>query len=216
MSAFSSKGTKIILTKGGATPTALTPTAITTAKPAVVTVADTTGMVAGDLVKVGEVGYPEINNKIFTVANVTATAFELVGSNTTGSTGALAATPKIEHYDANDVLSLCLASLTINNTEPGTQSVATFCDPSASLPSATQEAGTINVTGYVNEKDADYIEMIAACEDGKERILGIVFPNHGTLVAPVTFGAMGYEVPIDGAPGWSATGVLGSKFRHVY
>lgn len=218
MAAFSSKGTRILLTKGGATPTTLTPTAITSAKPAVVTVADVTGITKGDLVMVGSVGFPELNNKVFVVGTVDGTGktFELVGSNTANSTGSLSATPEIKHYVAGDLVTLCLSGLTINNSEPGTISVATFCNPSASLPSATQEAGTISVTGYVDETAADYLEMIAASKDAKERILQIMFPSpHGSLVAPVTFSQMGFEVPIDGAPSWSMTGVLGASFEYL-
>lgn len=214
MSAFSSRGTRIYLTKGSAAVDKLAPTAISKAKPAVVTVANSAA--DGDLVMVKSTGFSELDGKVFKVGNASGTDFELVGSDTTGSSGTLTTAPEIDHYLATDLVSLCLSSFTVNNTEPGTTSVATFCDPSASLPAATQEAGTVSIGGYVNEKDVDYLEMIMATEDGKTRLLEIVFPSHGSLVAPVTFGAMGYDIPIDGAPAWSATGVLGSKFQHLF
>lgn len=216
MSAFSSKGTTIWMSKAGVTPTVIVPTAISTAKPAEVTATAVTGIANGDVVKMTNTGMSELDGKVFTVGAVTGTTFDLVGSDTTNATGTLGVAPAATVYTATDMIKLCLADFTINNEEPGAVSVATFCDPSASLPSATQAAGTVTVGGYVNDKDADYLEMILATDDGQERVLEVIFPSHGALLAPVTFGAMGFEVPIEGAPAWSATGVLGSKFVHVF
>lgn len=217
MGAFSSKGTTIRILKSGATPVETVPTAITKASPAVVTVADTTGMSDGDYVVMKDTGFPELDGRAFVVKNLSGTDFELKGSDTTGSSGSLGANPKAHAYPMNQTQIVCLSGFTVNNTEPSSTSVGTFCDPSASLPSAVQEAGTINVTGYINDKDLDYQEMLMLTETGEQTWLFIELPGgHGSLVAPVSFGAMGFEIPLEGAPGWSATGVLGSRFRHVY
>jgi hypothetical protein len=218
MSAFSSKGIRIYLSKGSATPTTLTPTAISTSKPATVTVADVSALKVGDYVVVKDVGFSELDKHVYRVDNINTTGntFDLEGSDTTNATGSLSANPVIEHYQMSDLVSLCLSEFTINNEEPGTTSVATFCDPSATLPAATQSAGTVTVGGYVDETDADYLEMIEACEDGATRVISLVLPNHGALVAKVSFGAMGFDIPIDGAPAWTATGVLATKFRHIF
>lgn len=217
MAAFSSKGTSIYLTKGSATALSLVPTAITNAAPAVVTVADTTGLTDGDLAKVSGTG-TALDGQVFTVDNVTATTFELVGSDLSGLAGAPTlpgAGEKVEAYGATDMVKLCLSSITINNSEPGVISTATFCAPQSSVPSATQEAPTLTITGYVDESAADYKELLLAAKDGKQRVIEVRFPDpHGSLVAAVTLSSMGYEVPIDGAPGYTMTGVLTGPFEH--
>lgn len=218
MSAFSSKGIRILMSKGDAVPVVLVPTAITAAKPAEVTVADTTGITDNDLIVISGTDIKELDGKTFAVDNMSATTFELLGSDTSGaSTGTLGSAPKATVYPRADVLSLCLSDFSMSTNEPGTVSVATFCNPSASLPSATTEAGTVSVGGYVDETAADYLEMMKACEDGKTRVIAVEFPgSHGMLVSSVTFSDMAYEIPIEGAPSWSATGVLGSKFAHIF
>lgn len=214
MAAKSTKGVEIFISKGTATPTNVTYTAITKAKPAVVT-GTTTGLNDGDVVHVAGTGMASLDGKYFTVANKSATDFELAGSDTSGETVA-GTGGKIEQYSQGDLIKLCLSSLTINAEEPSVISTATYCNPSASVPSQVVSAGTINFGAYVDTASADYLQLLEAEEDGKARVMRITLPGNGYLIAPVTVSSMSWDLPIDGAISVSGTMVLGSKFRHAF
>lgn len=217
MSAKSSKGLTICITTGASTPTNIVATAISTAKPAIVSIASTTGMADGDIVVCKSTGFTELDGKSFIVANMVAdTTFELLGSDTTGSTGTLATTPTIDHYAVSDMECLCLSDLGMNQDEQATIAVGTYCTPSASIVSAAGSAGTVTFSGYVNIADKDYKELLLAGEDGKMRYIRIMLPTNGYLLAPVTFGSMAFSLPLDGAISYTGTGVLGSKIRHLF
>jgi len=69
------------------TRTNATITGITQANPAVVTTFAAHGFSNGDLIYIADVvGMTQVNNLIFTIANVTGTTFELSGTNSTGYT----------------------------------------------------------------------------------------------------------------------------------
>ena len=70
MKGSSSKGVEIYMGKAEATPLELTPTAISAAKPAVVSLASTTGISEGDAVKVSGTGFKELDGKWFTVGTI--------------------------------------------------------------------------------------------------------------------------------------------------
>ena len=215
MAAKSSKGIEIYLSKGSSTPTNLTYTAISKAKPAEVT-ATTTGLNDGDVVYVTGTGMSSLDGKYFTVANKSGTDFELAGSDSTRET-AVGTGGTITTYSQGDLVKLCLSSLTINSDEPSVISTATYCNPSASVASQVVSAGTVNFGAYIDVSSADYLQLLEAVEDGKQRVLRINLPSpEGYLVAPVTVSSMSYDLPIDGAIAVSGSMVLGSKFRHTF
>jgi len=217
MTAVATKGLAIYLHKGGVAPVDLTPTAITSAKPAVVTVAATTGITAGDVVKMETTGFKELDGKTFVVGTVTSTTFELTGSDTTATTGALGANPKAHVYAAKDQIKLCLASIDFSTEAGGSVSVGTFCDPSASIATPATSAGTVTMTGYIDKADLGYDELLKAVDDGVARMLEIVLPQtQGYIVAPVTLSSIGWTTPLEGAIGFTASGTLGSKPIHVF
>jgi hypothetical protein len=88
-------------------PAAVTITGITQADPAVVTVASH-GFANGDIVNIsGIVGMVELNDRHFTIANQTATTFELLGEDSTNHTawssvGTVAAT-FVEHTNSDNI-----------------------------------------------------------------------------------------------------------------
>ena len=216
MTAKSTKGLKVCITKGSSVAAKLTPTAITKANPAVMTVSSATGVAVGDIVVPRTTGFSELDGKMFIVTAISTDDLTLGGADLTGSTGSLAAIPSVDHYDEGEMECLCLATLVPNTTEPGTVAVGTYCDPTASLPSAATEAGTITFSGYVNTADADYIELLKAAEDGVQRFLRVTLPSNGYIVAPVTFSSINWDLPLEGAVGYSGTAVLGSKLRHLF
>lgn len=227
-SASSTKGTTVSVLKGSATAASLTPTAISKAAPAVVTVASVTGISAGDLIKfpasgaTGASGFSELDGKTWVVGTVTtgANTFTLLGSDTTASTGTLAASPSISHYaDATKMVALtCLVGeFTLNDETPNTVSVPTFCDPSATIPSQVVGAGTVDINGYIDVLDAGYKELHAAKADGLERTWRVKLGNsQGYLVMAGILSKLTPGVPIDGANGFAGTITLSSAYRHLF
>lgn len=218
MTAKSTKGVKICVAGLDADYTSVIPTAITKAKPAVVTLASTTGMLAGDVVKFssGATGFPELDGKAFVLGTVTATTVVLLGSDTTGSTGTLAGSPTMLHAESTDMTCLCLSEFTPNVDTPSTISTATFCDPNASIPSQVVQAGTVTIGGFVDVTSTDYQMLLKADADGLERIIRIELPTNGYLIAPGIFSGMNWQLPIDGAQGYTGLITLTSKMRHLF
>jgi hypothetical protein len=217
MSVINTKGVAIYISKGSATATALVPTAISTASPAVVTVASATGLTKGDVVTFETTGFNELDGKTFVVGAVdtTANTFEVIGGNTTGTTGTLGATPKASVYKAADQVKLCLSGIEIGQPSTSEIDVSTFCG-TASLPGKATP-GSLSLTGYADKADAGLAELILADEDGKARFFEIVLPNdNGYFVGQVTFSGYGMTVPLEGAVGFTITGSQTQKiiWRH--
>jgi len=57
---------------------------------------------------------------------------------------------------------------------------------------------------------------LLAADDGLERIMRIMLPGNGYLVAPVTFSQITWDLPLDGAVGYTGTAVLSTKMVHQY
>lgn len=220
MAAISTKGLKVCMSGLDAVATKLTPTAITKAKPAVVSVASVAGMAAGDVIRIKSeaTGFTELDNKVWVVGTVNAgpNTFTLLGSDTTLSTGTLAATPSVSHYDTADMTCICFSEFTPNVNTPGTVSVATYCDLTASITNAVVEAGTITARGYVNITEAGYKFLIDAESDAGERMVRVALPNNGYLTAPVTVSSISWEMPIDGAQAFTANMTMATKMKHLF
>ena len=222
MSATSTKNTKFHLSGPISGFAPLTPTAISKAKPAVVSVASVASMINGDIVNIpaGKTGLSEIDGKTWIVANINtgANTFELLGSDTTASTGTLIAAPEIEHTPDTALVALTctLAEFTINTETPGNISTATFCDVSAQIPSSVVAAGTATFSGFIDITSTGYQNLLNSVEDGLERILRITLPNNQYLIAPLIVSSLGFTVPLDGVQGFNGTMTLTSKFRHRF
>jgi hypothetical protein len=216
MSITSTRGTKICISKKSATIASVVPTAITTAKPAEVTVSATTGMADGDVVYMSGTGFPEIDGKFFTVGALTATKFELVGSNTTGSTGTLAASPSAKYYKPADLVCLCLSNIDVSAGAANNISVATFCEPDASVP-GNPTPGTVTLSGYVDTAEpTGYEELLLAESDGAPRVIKISLPNQGDFIGEIIIGSVNYSVPLEGAAAWSFTATMSKRIQHRF
>tara|TARA_B110000858_G_C17745455_1_gene447083 strand:- start:303 stop:965 length:663 start_codon:yes stop_codon:yes gene_type:complete len=218
MKGSSAKGVEIFMSVAGATPLSLVPTAISAANPAVASVSDTSTLLAGQAVAVSGTGFSEIDGRTFIIGTVVEdTSIVLVGSDTSGSTEVLKSSPLLQVYESDDVQLLCLASLAISSEVPATISTATYCDPSSSIPSAAVQAGTIAITGWIDPTCADYQQIILAEDDGLNRIFYIVLPNNmGTIMTGGEISTLAYDIPIDGALGFSTTLVCSTKPVHLF
>lgn len=227
MSAKSSKNVKICITKGAATGTNLVLAGLTVGNPTIIEVGGGVTVKSGEVIRVpaGATGYSEVDGKDFIAGKITPSGsgtgqdVELLGCDTSASTGAwnpAAGGAVADIFQDSDMECLCLANLGFNPETPDTIATGTFCDPSASIPSATTAAGTLNFGGYVDINDTDYRELLAAEFDGKERFWRITLPNNGYIVFPATIASFSWQVPLEGAVAYEGTAVLGSKPRHLF
>ena len=218
MKGSSAKGVEIFMSVAGATPLSLVPTEISASNPTVASIPDTSTLVSGQAVAVSGTGFSEIDGRTFIIGTIVPdVSIVLVGADTEGSTETLGATPKLDVYEAAQVQMLCLASLAISSEVPATISTATYCDPSSSIPSAAVQAGTIALTGWIDPTCADYQQIILAEDDGLNRIFYIVLPNNmGTIMTGGEISTLAYDIPIDGALGFSTTLVCSTKPVHLF
>lgn len=219
MAIVSTKGTKVFLTKAGAAGTVVTATAITKAKPAVVTVASVTGITAGDIIVAVSTGFPELDGKTFVVQNVTtggANTFELAGSDTTGSSGTFA-TGTFTQYKPADKVEICLSSLTIDASSVSDISVATFCNPTGTVPGNPQLGG-ITLEGFIDITKDGYKEIqIAGAEvPSIARYLEVVLPSNGYLVCKLNISSVSWTVPLEGSASYSATATQVEAIKHAF
>jgi hypothetical protein len=216
MSAKSSKGVIIALSGPvDATDsfTQVTITDISDSAPTLITATNTAKV--GDLVSIAGTTLKELDGKTFVAGpNTTATAIELIGADTTGVTipATVAGTAKV----FTEFTNLCLNALAINAETPGTVSVGTYCDPTASIPSVVVQAGTLTFGGYVDVTSEDYPALLEATEDGLTRMIRIELPANGYIVAPIIVSQITWELPLDGAISFTGTATLGSKPAHRF
>ena len=216
MAKINVKGINMYLYKNaGATPLALVPTGITNASPAVVTVADTTGAVAGDPVKFATTGFDELDGNQFVVGVVTATSFEVLGADLSATTGALGATPTATLQIVADRVKLCLSSVDIAAPAVNQIDTSTFCEDSTMAGKSTP--GQITFGGFVENNSAAFDELILADSDGLERTFLVVMSgSNGYLIGSISFAGLGYEMPLEGAVAYTITGAQTQKISYVH
>jgi len=216
-------GTTVFISKSGATGTALDVTAVTKAAPAVLTVTDTLTAQVGDVIHFPALstGMSEIDGKTFIAGAVddTGKTIDLLGSDTTASTDTfLAGTNKPMVSLAADFieLSCTLSAITINRGTTDTVSVGTYCDPSASLPGAAAEAGTLDLEGFVDITDEGYKELLKAEADHEVHAFKIAWPNNGYLLASGVVTQVSQGAPLNGGIPFTASMVLSSAPVHLF
>lgn len=216
MAVVSTNGLKFLMSTG-TTPATITATAISNAKPAVVTCASTAGMKDGQLVEVSAPTMPSIDKKMFVVGNLTGTTFELTGSDSSGDTAASAGT--ITYYDeAVDMVPLCLSSIGFTQDTSTPISVANFCEPSASIPGLPPQAPTLSVTFYLDVASKGYCELLKAEADTLARKFQIVFPGgNGDMVAEGQVSSVIIsDLPLEGSAAMTAEITLLAKAMHRF
>lgn len=220
MTARSTRGVKIWMSRADATGVAVPITDVTSAAPAVVSTASTTGLTEGDLIVIpaGATGMASIDGKSYVVSNIVAdTSFELLGSDTTGDTYSAGAAPDLMQYDAAQMVNLCFATFSRNAGSTSTTSVATYCDPTATLANPVVEAGSFDFTGYIDVTSDDYPELVKAYDDGNLRHFKIDLPgDNGAIVFDGTVSSLDVDLPVDGALGYTGSITLAGRPIHLF
>lgn len=220
MAASNSKGVEVFLMMGSATPETITPTAATKAAPVEVSTGNIpTGMNEDWIVDApdGSTSLPEVDGQFWPVTNVTGAGFDLLGSDASSSSASFSNSTDMNAYDLNtDFVKFCLSTLEFNPETPTTVSAGTYCDPSQSVASALTSAGTASLGGYIDITASDYAELLAWDNAGGSRLIVIKMPNNGTILMSGELGPVTWNIPIDGALGWTSTLVLSAKPRHLF
>lgn len=170
----------------------------------------------GDVVVCSGTNWGSVD-RVQIASNVQASTFDLLGCDSTRESAGTAVAGSFQHYDVTKMTKLCPSSFTDNSTTPGSVSVATFCDPSQTIPSPTTDAGSATLEGYVDVCDADYQALYEAYEMQDQRYLKIDLGDAGGyLIMPVTAVSMNWDLPIDGAVSYSIEFIKGSATKHAF
>jgi len=220
-SAKSSKGVAMYLSKGGAAPATVKPTAISAADPAEITAPAPTApaqpYAIGQVVYFRDTSFTELDEKYFTIATLVAGTGFTVAADTSESTATLGVNAEFDVL-ANDVLiKMCLNNFAFNLETPGTLPAGTYCNPSATLPATATAVGTATLGGWIDKDDPAYRELLLAEEDGLERVFVIVLPQQqGEIIASLIITGITWDIPLEGGMAFTATGNLQKKPRHVF
>ncbi len=216
MARILTKGSKFFLA-GTAAPLSLTPTAISSAAPAVVTVADASGVTAGDYVKLQNTGFSDLDGKAFAVGTVDggANTFELVGSDTTGTSDTLAASPEALLSARDSMTQVCLESITLDAASVSQIDLSDFCEDKTLPGSVT--LGGVSFRCWVDDatnRKAQLAALEKAAADQIERPMLIVMPNNkGYVTGAVSIGAVSPGVERNGAYDFTVSGTQAEQFR---
>ena len=219
MTAVSTKGTVISISSGDAVPVDLTVTAVTPATTpdglTLITAANTAA--AGDVVVFGSsTGFKALNNRAFPISatGLSATQFNIIGADTYGSTETMSNNITAQLYQAINNINLCLSGFDIAAATTNEVDTSTYCAESSVLGKTTP--GTITLTGYGDKEDVGLKELLRAESDGIPRLLTITLPgNLGWLIGVISIGSISWQVPLEGAVGYSANASQNSAIKFI-
>jgi len=179
-------------------------------------VVSTTGGADGDIAVVSGTNWNRLD-KPQIVDSYTEAGFNCLGCNSTLESG-VAKAGSVDLYTADAMTKLCPSSFTDNAGSPSTINVGTFCDPTQTVASAVQDAGTMEISGYVDINDPSYTVLYEAAEAMDQRYIRINIngDQQGYLVAPVTALGVNWDIPLEGAVAYTINFVKGSATRHLY
>jgi hypothetical protein len=224
--AKSSEGVAMYLSVGAAVPATVEPTAITAADPTEVTaappVAPAQPFALQQVVFCRDTGFPELDDKYFTIASLIGTApditgFTLLGADTEDSAGVLGPIAEMDVYASDDMVKMCLNNFTFNLTAPSSTPAGTYCNPTATLSAPPTSVGTATLLGWIDVDDPAYVELLKAEDDGETRVFTIVLPdNQGQIVAALVITGITWTIPLTGGMGFTASADLKAKPRHLF
>lgn len=222
MAIINTKGVAVYLSKTEITPNEIAGadiTSISNAKPALVTLDAADPAIAnGDLAFTNDVN-AALDGKMFVVDNIAAAAFDLVGSDLTGEGAPITVFPAdnaITTISADDMVLLCLSQMEFGADTVNQISVATYCDPAASVPGLATP-GTITLGGYAEVDDEGVAEVQKAADDQQPRYFLVILPgDNGYIVGEISLAGFSLGVPLEGAVTWTVSGTQVKKIRWVY
>ena len=230
--AVPSKGTEFWIEWGTSDTNSLmiTPTAITKAQPAVVTCVASAAL-PNQVVYCLNTGFPELDGQYFLVGDdSTATSITLIGSNTTNSKGTLTVDvdepPQIAVYvEGVDAFPLCVSTFSYDAGITQSVSVATFCDPTATIPGALSDASA-TFAGYTSPRDHGYRALLDSAHKQDKRIIYIRVPpapgqpasatQSGVIVLEGTINSYKETYDIGQAISWTSGMVLTRASKQLW
>lgn len=190
----------------------LAPTDFTAAKPAVMTLASTTGIEAGDVILIQGTGWHKLDGRAFRAANITATTVELEGSDTTGETAEIA--DEAAAYEAT-LLESCLTTFSRQAATPAQIDATTLCSTSRERVPGLPDQGTFSIAGFYDMTDPGYLRLIAAAADGRERVMGL-FPSDGSaLLFRGYISGLGESVAVDQMVSFTGSGFVSGDVTYI-
>lgn len=201
------------------TPTAATMTSAPVAADPTAIVVTTSGGADGNVAVCSNTQWSSVDG-VHIVDTYTTSGFNLLGCDSSKES-TTAAAGNVALYLDDDMTKLCPSAWTDTASTPSTINVGTFCDPTQTIASQVADAGTMEITGYVDVNSADYVALYDAYEQGDQRYLKIDLGNDGTndqgyLVAPVVALSMNWDIPLEGAVGYTITFVKNSATKHRF
>ena len=117
-------------------------------------------------------------------------------------------------YQAINNINLCLSGFDIAAATTNEVDTSTYCAESSVLGKTTP--GTITLTGYGDKEDVGLKELLRAESDGIPRLLTITLPgNLGWLIGVISIGSISWQVPLEGAVGYSANASQNSAIKFI-
>lgn len=170
----------------------------------------------GDVAVVSGTGWKSTNGA-FILGSYNSDSGTLLGSNSSYESGSAPTSGSILHYDENEMTQLCPSEITDNSNTPSTINVGTFCKPDQTIASPVVDAGSVELSGYVDICDADYQALYEAYEAMDQRYLKIdLGAAGGYLIMPVTALSMNWSIPLEGAVGYTISFAKGSATKHAF
>lgn len=178
MSRISSQGTVIMIQNDDAEEDVAPITAITKAKPAVLSIAASTAVV-GDIVIPNGTGFKSLDGRPFKVITKTAAAVTLEDSDTSKEVGAATATGKLGIVP---FIELCRSTFSVNQPAGATIDVTTLCDEAHRIVSGLPAISTWQANGFYDYSDAAMLSALDIYRSGDFVTLMAIFRDNSGLV----------------------------------
>jgi hypothetical protein len=209
MAKFSTRGSKVYIESGDVARVPDVITAATATKPVTVTPTTIGSFSDGDIVIMSGTGMPSIDDRAFVVTNITASEFDLCGSNGSNDVAATGGTATPRVVDTDMVLA-CANTFAVTPDTPPVIDATTFCSVEQFIGEATP--GNMTLGGFVDACDPGYLELEEAGEEGQERVVGIEFPKaKGWILCVVYVSPPAKTFDINAAATFSGGGALRTR-----